>query len=262
MTRKAKKSPAFQFYPSNFLGSPKVRAMSLAEIGLYTLALCLDWDGVGFTADELHDLAATQREGVDFNTAWGRVSRCFEHDGERFYSARLKSERQKQREWRRKSSKGGKIGAAKRWGRQDKGAVGVVTPNDDTLFVSLSPTPKQQTPATDAVFVEAWAVYPKRPGSSRADSYKQWIRRVKEGVDPLDMLEGTRRYARFVDAEGTEPRYRKQAQTFYGPGKHFENDWTPSQPADSLSQRVAELIADEDAALAKTAELLRSRGVA
>jgi uncharacterized protein YdaU (DUF1376 family) len=147
MTKKsATKSPAFQFYPSNFLGSPKVRAMSLAEIGLYTLALCLDWDGVGFTADELRDLAASQREAVDFDAAWGRVRRCFEHDGDRFFNARLKAERQKQREWRRKSSKGGKLGAAKRWAKQDGGGIGVVIPKDDTPSLSLSPTPVTTTP--------------------------------------------------------------------------------------------------------------------
>lgn len=117
-------------------------------------------------------------------------------------------------------------------------------------------------PTDDAVFLEAWAAYPKRPGNSRADTWRQWVRRVKEGVDPLDMLEGTRRYAKFVEAEGTEPRYRKQSQTFYGQGRHFENDWTPSKPTSPLMSRVAEIVAEEDAAIERTAAMLKSRGVA
>ena len=38
------KSPAFRFYPSDFLGSPDVQAMDLHEIGAYTLLLCTAWN--------------------------------------------------------------------------------------------------------------------------------------------------------------------------------------------------------------------------
>lgn len=38
------KSPAFRFYPSDFVGSPTVQAMDLHEIGAYTLLLCIAWN--------------------------------------------------------------------------------------------------------------------------------------------------------------------------------------------------------------------------
>jgi uncharacterized protein YdaU (DUF1376 family) len=37
------KSPAFRFYPADFLGSPDVQSMDLNEIGAYILLLCIAW---------------------------------------------------------------------------------------------------------------------------------------------------------------------------------------------------------------------------
>lgn len=37
------KSPAFRFYPSDFMGSPDVQAMDLHEVGAYILLLCTAW---------------------------------------------------------------------------------------------------------------------------------------------------------------------------------------------------------------------------
>lgn len=126
----------------------------------------------------------------------------------------------------------------------------------------LRPAAKRPPPA-DALFEEAWAVYPKRPGNSKAESYAKWLARVREGVDPLDMIEGTRRYAKYIEANPpSDRRYIKQSQTFYGKGRHFEDDWTPAAPSDPLSSRIAALIEEEDAALEKTRQLLATRGAA
>jgi uncharacterized protein YdaU (DUF1376 family) len=37
------RSPAFRFYPSDFMGAPDVQAMDLHEVGAYTLLLCTAW---------------------------------------------------------------------------------------------------------------------------------------------------------------------------------------------------------------------------
>jgi len=252
------KSPAFQFYPNDFLGSPAVSAMTAEEVGIYVLLLCLDWNGNGF-ALEIPELARSCRVTPEvFESAWRRVGRCFHEKRQRYFNPRLEAERRKQREWRRKSSIGGKLSAAKR----AKGGSRVVEPTANTPSPTPSPTPVTTTPsqtATDAVFEEAWAVYPRRPGNSRQDTYRQWLARVKDGVDPLDMLAGARRYAQFVTVEGTEPRYVKQAQTFFGRGRHFEADWTPTRLADPLTARVEALMAEEDAALERTRLLLLKR---
>ncbi len=79
--------------------------------------------------------------------------------------------------------------------------------------------------AYDQVFLEAWGAYPKRPGNNKQTAWRQWLARVSEGVEPLDMLEGTRRYAAHCEREQTEPRYVKMGQTFYGRDRHFANDF-------------------------------------
>lgn len=265
---KQKRSPAFQFYPNDFLGSPKVQVMTVEEVGLYWLLLCLDWQQNGFTINEAREFA--RAKGMDsgrFDDAWTRVSRCFVvNSAGSYFNGRLEEERRKQAAWRRKCSKGGKLSAAKR----SKGSSRVVEGYRNTPSLSPSPTPslkqKQGARATsdgDAIFAEAWAEYPKRPGNSKADSYRQWLARVKEGVDPLTMLEGTRRYAKYIAANPPEEaRFIKQAQTFYGRGKHFDADWTSTVAPDSLANRVALVVEEEDAALERTRALLAKRGVA
>lgn len=87
---------------------------------------------------------------------------------------------------------------------------------------------KQQYPAD---FEEAWAQYPKRPGNSKADAFKQWKARIKAGATPEQMINGVLAYAKYCRIEGTEPSFIKQAATFFGPGKHYEADWTPARRA-------------------------------
>ena len=48
------KSPAFRFYPSDFMGSPDVQAMDLHEVGAYMYLLCTAWqsDRHGYLPDD------------------------------------------------------------------------------------------------------------------------------------------------------------------------------------------------------------------
>lgn len=80
-------------------------------------------------------------------------------------------------------------------------------------------------------FETAWQAYPKRTGGNPKNSaYKAWNARLREGVSPDVILEGVKRYAAFVTATGkVGSEYVKQAATFFGPDKHFNESWqTPS----------------------------------
>ncbi len=82
-------------------------------------------------------------------------------------------------------------------------------------------------------FETAWQAYPKRAGGNpKASAFKAWKARLKEGVKPDDMLEGVKRYAAYVRATGNAgTQYVKQAVTFFGPDRHFEESWlAPSAP--------------------------------
>lgn len=82
-------------------------------------------------------------------------------------------------------------------------------------------------------FETAWQAYPKRAGgNSKSAAWKHWKARLKDGVKPEDMLAGVKRYAVYCQTTGnTGTQYVKQAATFFGPDRHFEEPWqTPSAP--------------------------------
>lgn len=76
-------------------------------------------------------------------------------------------------------------------------------------------------------FEAVWTAYPRKPGMSRSNTEKAFAARIAEGAVPLDMLVGVKAYAAYCIAMGTEPQYIKSPETFFGPGKHWQSDWTP-----------------------------------
>ncbi|WP_227699803.1 hypothetical protein [Raoultella ornithinolytica] len=82
-------------------------------------------------------------------------------------------------------------------------------------------------------FETAWDAYPKRAGgNSKAGAFKAWKARLKDGVKPDDMLAGVKRYATYARATGSiGTQFVKQAATFFGPDRHFDESWqAPSAP--------------------------------
>ncbi|HEF4964370.1 TPA: helix-turn-helix domain-containing protein [Escherichia coli] len=80
-------------------------------------------------------------------------------------------------------------------------------------------------------FEQAWQEYPKRAGgNSKSAAFKAWKARIREGIKPETMLDGVKRYAVWVRATGnTGTQFVKQAATFFGPDRHFDESW--QQPA-------------------------------
>lgn len=76
-------------------------------------------------------------------------------------------------------------------------------------------------------FEKAWEIYPKRiGGNSKSDAFKAWNARIKDGVTAQEMIDGTQRYANFAEGTGKiNTEFVKQAATFYGPSKHYEEGW-------------------------------------
>lgn len=73
-----------------------------------------------------------------------------------------------------------------------------------------------------------WQEYPKRAGGNpKGTAFKHWKARLAEGTTPQVMLDGVRRYAAFIRATGKlGTEYVKQAATFFGTDRHFEESWT------------------------------------
>ena len=90
------KSPAFQFYPDDFLGSSKVSVMTPTEIGVYVLLLCMDWNGNGITFNPKLLARYCRMAEHEFLEAWEVVGQCFEERDGKLYNPRLERERVKQ----------------------------------------------------------------------------------------------------------------------------------------------------------------------
>lgn len=138
-------SPAFQFYPDDFLGSSKVAVMSAEEVGIYLLLLCYDWNetGIEWAPEDLARYCRTTEER--FMTAWEkRLKRCFvERDG-RWWNPRLEREREKQSAWKKKCAAGAAVTNAKRWG-QGSDATANANGSLDGRIPFPSPFPAQAT---------------------------------------------------------------------------------------------------------------------
>ena len=93
-------------------------------------------------------------------------------------------------------------------------------------------------------FETAWQAYPKRAGgNSKSGAFKAWKARLKDGVKPEDMLAGVKRYAAYARATGSVgTQFVKQAATFFGPDRHFEESWlAPSAPGGGHNSTIARL---------------------
>lgn len=127
------KSPAFQFYPNDWLSSPRIAMMTPAQEGAYIRLLAYAWNDpdCGIPDDD-KVLAHLSRLGDGwFDGGSLLVKGCFSHHPTvpgKLVNFRLLSEREKQVKWREKSSEGGRKSAEARSLKVRKGASGVVEP--------------------------------------------------------------------------------------------------------------------------------------
>ncbi|HAX3110454.1 TPA: DNA-binding protein [Escherichia coli] len=90
-------------------------------------------------------------------------------------------------------------------------------------------------------FEQAWQEYPKRAGgNSKSAAFKAWKARIREGIKPETMLDGVKRYAAWIRATGNNgTQFVKQAATFFGPDRHFEEFWQqPAAPGGGRQRQV------------------------
>lgn len=116
---------------------------------------------------------------------------------------------------------------------KDKDLLGhgsATPPDGESLDDSSSEKPKSHY---SEEFEQAWREYPKRAGgNSKADAFKAWTARIKSGATAQELIDGVRRYAAYVTAAGKlNTEFVKQASTFFGPSKHYEEPWTATAAA-------------------------------
>ena len=142
------KSPSFQFYPTDYLGSQRVQMMTLEEEGAYCRLLWSCWQHGSIPSDP--ELAA-RLVGKGCSTTVARVVLpMFEvacGDG-RVTHDRLERERLKQAEWRAKSAAGGKKSAEMRQNHNQIATVVQPNCNGGSTVVRFSCLPHLYEPSS------------------------------------------------------------------------------------------------------------------
>ena len=145
------KSPAFQFYANDWLGSTRIALMSPAQEGAYIRLLCHAWNDhdCSIPADD-EQLAVLSRLGADWLKGGSTlVKACFQphpHQAGRLYHPRLAAEREKQRAWREKSRAGGLKSARARRSNMKGGSRVVKPPYEPKLNSSSSSSSSNNIP--------------------------------------------------------------------------------------------------------------------
>jgi uncharacterized protein YdaU (DUF1376 family) len=165
------RSPAFQFYPADWLGSQRVTLMTLEEEGAYIRLLCYCWTHGSVPADPAK---AARLVGKGASTTLATtVLTMFQADGGIMVHDRLEMERKKQADWREKSAAGGRASAEKRKNTKGKkGGSRVVQPprqpnGNSTVYCLPSsacdlPSSAPVTPTLDEVIAYGALIGAKR----------------------------------------------------------------------------------------------------
>lgn len=180
--------PAFQFYPKDFLSDVNVITMTMEERGYYITLISMCWiEGCLKGGFQMVEAFVNQKSSA------AKISKCFyEKDGD-FYHKRLDEERQKQIEWREKSSQGGKISGEK---RRLKGGLRVVEPkgnqkatlqsSSSSSFKSKDYKPQLSEEDIKYAFESLWSYFDKK--GSKSNALEKFKKRFKTEKD-LSMLE-------------------------------------------------------------------------
>jgi len=163
-------SPAFSFYPKDWLSDAHVRAMTLEEKGAYIDLLCLSWleDGLPNNPSVLTRLLGTSEKR--FNLLWSALSSRFQNDDGLLRQKRLHEEKLKQIAHREKQRENGSKGGRP---RKDKTLENpsLSTGKPKKSFPSPSPSPSPlvscttYTPGTDV---------PVAPGLTVMELAESW----------------------------------------------------------------------------------------
>jgi len=162
------KSPAFQFYPKDWLSDPDVVCMNFAQKGAYITLLCYCWlEGqLPKNDDYIRRLLGNVPK---WESLWNGIKHKFEVQGDFLVQPRLEKERIKQEEYRKKKSVAGKKGMKKRWSKHPKVDNTVkdmlITKNNSSFSSSIAYSSNKDIYTS---FEKFWEVYPRKIGKKPA----------------------------------------------------------------------------------------------
>ena len=103
--------------------------------------------------------------------------------------------------------------------------------------------PKKKAAGTyKPTFEEFWNAYPKKEG--KAEAYKKYNARLKDGWSEIDLLRAAKNYAYVVNRQRTEMQYIKHAKTFLSENTPFTDFLPKKKEADPQTSSGANPFAE------------------
>ena len=203
-----KNSPAFQFYPTDFLADINVQAMTMEERGIYITLLCHCWIEDGLPNDDGDPIAGLLKNH--------RVAKCFIKKNGKFRNPRLDKERKKQLAYHKSQQEAGLRGAERRWGRHSKPiATPMAKHSSSSLSSSSSPSKEDSRESSikadkaGQLFEEFWQAYPREGRFHKKACLTRFISIVKVGgLD--DLKAGFAGYMDHLKDENLNKHFDKQ----------------------------------------------------
>jgi uncharacterized protein YdaU (DUF1376 family) len=221
------KSPAFQFYPQDYLADPNVAEMTLEEQGAYIRLICYAWIAGSIPADP-ERCARLVGNGCSISVATN-VQRAFNEpstDPQRLLHKRVEKERQKQAIRREQTSSAGRKSA-------DKRAATRIVPtrsNKRSTNVQRNANPSSSSSDEDVCvsnrkslvvqFENFWSICPRK--TAKGSARKAWLKAIKT-ASPETIIDGIKAYAKSV--QGTEPQYIAHPATWLN-GERWSDETT------------------------------------
>lgn len=183
------KSPAFQFYPNDFLSDPKTLVMTVEEIGAYWLLICVCWkeNGLPKKIKILSQLARAEEK--NFSRMWkDKISCCFYFDEatDGFRHKRLDVELAKQR----LNSAKRKAAADSRWEKEQcKSNANASQLHCKTDALQCLSSSTSTSVRKEEISKEALDISEKKKGSRisvnfrPSDEMLTWARKTAPGLD-------------------------------------------------------------------------------
>jgi len=142
------KSPAFQFYPSDYLSDLKVRAMTLEERGAYWEVICHLWLEGSLPLDLKLFSKLFGQKISKFEKIWKNIESCFVIENGVVTHKRLTEERTKQLVNREKKQKAAHV----KWGAH---ALQMQKKNDARALHLECPISSSSSSSTSSVYISA-----------------------------------------------------------------------------------------------------------
>lgn len=225
------KSPAFQFYPQDYLADPNVAEMTLEEQGAYIRLICYAWIAGSIPADP-ERCARLVGNGCSISVATN-VQRAFNEpstDPQRLLHKRVEKERQKQAIRREQTSSAGRKSAAKRNASREISTGS----NKRSTKVQRKVNPSSSSSDEDECvsnsesqvfqFEDFWSICPRK--TAKGSARKAWLKAIKT-TTPETIVDGIKAYAK--STQGTEPQFIAHPATWLNAERWLDETTVPTK---------------------------------